>query len=190
MRLQTEYMSIKNCCMISSSDDFQAHQQHPQRRCCFSQTALLWFEVLPDLSLPLPGLSLAHPGLSPPHPGVSPVYLGLLPAHQGLSLAHPGAPRLLVGTPRPVASAPRYSDSRQECPPRVWYSPEIYASKFTLHIFSDTPGAFHWLKYILLMLSSHGHSYTHIWAWYCTVPLCGLSTAELMSGVCNGLGRT
>jgi hypothetical protein len=57
----------------------------------------------------------------------------------------PGAPRLFTG-------APRYSEGWQVCPPRVWYSPEIDASKFTLHILSDTPGGFQWLKYILLML--------------------------------------
>jgi len=41
-------MSFKNRCTISSSYEFQAHQQRSQRRCCFSQNALLWFEVLPD----------------------------------------------------------------------------------------------------------------------------------------------
>ena len=41
-------MSFKNLCTISSSYEFQAHQQRSQRRCCFSQNALLWFEVLPD----------------------------------------------------------------------------------------------------------------------------------------------
>jgi len=106
MRIQSEY----------SSYDFQAHQQHSQRRCCFSQTARLWFEVLPDMS----------------------------PAFPGLSPALPGAPRL-------VAGAPSYSEGRQECPPRVWCSPEIDASKFTLHILSGTPGGFQWLTYILLM---------------------------------------
>ena len=115
MRIQTEY----------SSYDFQAHLQRSQRRCCLSQTALLWFEVLPDMSLAL----------------------------QCLSSALPGAPRLVVGAPRLVAGAPSYSEGRQECPPRVWYSPEIDASKFTLHILSNTPGGFQWLKYILLMLS-------------------------------------
>jgi len=41
-------MSFKNRCTISSSSEFQAHQQRSQRRCCFSQNAQLWFEVLPD----------------------------------------------------------------------------------------------------------------------------------------------
>jgi len=116
MRIQTEYMGFKNCWTISSSYDFQAHQQRSQRRCCFSQTALLWFQVL-----------------------------------AGFSPALPGAPRLVVGAPRLVTGAPSYSQGRQDCPPRVWYSPEIDASKFTLHILSDTPGGFQWLKYILLM---------------------------------------
>jgi len=60
------------------SYDLQAHQQCSQRR-CFSQTALLWFQVLPDLSPVLVDLSLALPGL----------------LH-----ALAGAPRLVVGAPR------------------------------------------------------------------------------------------
>jgi len=77
----------------------------------------------------------------------------------------PGAPKVPSGAPRcsqtyhnhsdgtPVAVIrdPSYCEGRPECPPRVWYSPEIDASKFTLHILSDTPGVFQWLKYILLM---------------------------------------
>jgi len=54
-------------------------------------------------------------------------------------------------TPVPVIRDPSYSEGRPECPPRVWYSPDIDASKFTLHILSDTPGVFQRLKYILLM---------------------------------------
>jgi len=56
------------------------------------------------------------------------------------------------GTPVPVIRDPSYSDGWPECPSRVWYSPEIDASKFTLHILSDTAGDSQWLKYILLML--------------------------------------
>jgi len=88
MRIQTEYMSFNNRWMICSSYDFEAHQQRSQRRWCFSQTALLWFEVLPDLSPALRGLSLAHPDLT---------------------LAHPGAPRLVVSAPRLIAGAPMCS---------------------------------------------------------------------------------
>ena len=40
--------------MIGSSYEFQAHQQHSQRGCCFSQPALLRFEVLPVMSPVLP----------------------------------------------------------------------------------------------------------------------------------------
>jgi hypothetical protein len=105
MRIQTEY----------SSYDFQAHKQRSQRR-SFPQTALLWFQVLPDM----------------------------LPALPGVSAALTGAPRLVVG-------APSYSEGRQECPPRVWDSAEIDASGFTLHILSNTPWGFQWVKYILLM---------------------------------------
>jgi len=110
-------MSFNNCWMISSCD-FQAHLQCSQRR-CFSQTALMWFEVLPDLSPALPG-----------------------------------APKVVVGAPRVVVGAPSYSEGRQECPPRVWYSAEIDASMFTLHILSDTPWGFQCLKYIVLMCIS------------------------------------
>jgi len=70
------------------------------------------------------------------------------PALPGFSPALPGPPKLVIG-------APSYSEGRQECPPRVWYSPEIDASMLTLHILSDTPGGFQWLKYILLMMPSH-----------------------------------
>jgi hypothetical protein len=108
---------------MSSHYDSQAHQQRSQRRCSFSHTALQWFELLPDLSLAYPGLLQVPPALLP---------------------AHPGASKL-------VAGAPSYSEGRLECPPMVWYSPEIYTSKFTLHTLSDTPGSFQWLKYILLM---------------------------------------
>jgi len=116
-------MGLKNCWTISSSYDFQAHQQRSQQRCCLPQTALLWFEVLTDMLLALPVLSAAPPT----------------------------APRLVVVAPRLVSGTPTHSEGQQECPPRVQYTPEIDASKFTLHILSDTPEGFQWLKYILLM---------------------------------------
>ena len=46
MRLQTECISFENHWTISSSYDFQVHQQHSQGR-CFSQAALQWLNVLP-----------------------------------------------------------------------------------------------------------------------------------------------
>jgi len=55
------------------------------------------------------------------------------------------------GTPVPVIRYPSHSEGRPECTPRVWYSPELDVSKFTLHILSDTPAASERLKYILLM---------------------------------------
>jgi len=57
----------------------------------------------------------------------------------------------ILVTPVAVVRDPSYSEGRPEYPPRVWYSPEIDASKFALHILSDTPGVFQRLKYILLM---------------------------------------
>jgi len=54
-------------------------------------------------------------------------------------------------TPVPVVRDPGYFEGLPEYPPSVWYSPELDASKFTLHILSDTPGGFWWLKYIVLM---------------------------------------
>ena len=81
MRIQTEYMSFKNRWTISSSYDSQVHLEHSQRRCHFFQTALQWFDVLPDVSLALPDA---------PRVVV-------------------GAPRLVVGAPRLVAPAPRCS---------------------------------------------------------------------------------
>jgi len=53
-------MSFKNRWTISCSYEFQAHQQHSQRRWCFSHTALLWFEVLPDMSPVLSGALLCN----------------------------------------------------------------------------------------------------------------------------------
>ena len=46
MRIHTECIRFENRCTISSSYDFQLHQQHSQRW-CFSQTALQWFNMLP-----------------------------------------------------------------------------------------------------------------------------------------------
>jgi hypothetical protein len=81
------------------------------------------------------------------------------------SVTLPGAPKVLSstptfsktylnhshGTPLNIIRYPSYSQGRPECPPRVWYSPESDASNFTIHILSDTPRGFQWLKYILLM---------------------------------------
>jgi hypothetical protein len=59
-----------------------------------------------------------------------------------MSPAFPGAFRLGVGAPSLLAGAPSYVEGEQEYPARIRYSPEIDASKFTLHILSDTPGGF------------------------------------------------
>jgi len=55
------------------------------------------------------------------------------------------------GTPWPVIRDLSYSEGWPECPPWVWYTPDIDASKFTLHILSDPSGGSQRLIYILLM---------------------------------------
>jgi len=98
MRIQTEYLSFKTRWMISSSYDFQAHQQCSQRRCHFSQTVLQWFEVLPSWSLALPG---------------APRFVVGAPRHVIC------APRLLVSAPRLVAGAPRCSQVHPKFSPAL-----------------------------------------------------------------------
>jgi len=93
-------MSFRNCWTISSSYHFQAHQHRSQRRCCFSQTALQWFEVLPGLSSTHPGLSSALRDLSLALPDLSSVLKDLSSALPGLLLALPGASRPVIGAPR------------------------------------------------------------------------------------------
>jgi len=93
---------------IRSSYDFLPHLQHSQRR-CFSQTALLWFEVLPDLSPALRGLSSALPYLSSTLPDLS----SALP---DLSPALPGAPRC---TQSSLRRSEVFTNISQSLP---WYS--------------------------------------------------------------------
>jgi len=157
MRIQTEYISFKNCWRISSSCNFQAHLQRSQR-CRLSQTALQRFNVLLGLSLVLPGISPALPGVSTPLPGVSPALPGVSPALLSAPKHFAGTPRCSHTyynhshhTPVLVIRDPSYSQGRPECPPTVWHSPEIDASKFALHILSDTPGGSQWLNYVLQM---------------------------------------
>jgi len=64
-RIQSENMNFKYRWTISSGYDFQAHWQRSQRIYCFSQNALLWFEVLPDLSSVLPVMSSALADFTP-----------------------------------------------------------------------------------------------------------------------------
>jgi len=84
-----------------------------QRRCCFSQTALLRFEVLPDL----------------------------LPALPCLAPALPGAPRLVVGAHRNVASAARCSQMHPDFPPalRGVLNPTTISPMVLLYQSSDIP---------------------------------------------------
>jgi hypothetical protein len=49
---------------------------------------------------------------------------------------------VVPGAPNQVISAPSYSEGRQEYPSTVCYSLDIHASRFSLVIFSATPGRF------------------------------------------------
>jgi len=61
------------------------------------------------------------------------------------------------GTPVPVLRGSSFSQGRQEYSSRVWYSPEIDPSKFTLHILSDPHGVIQRLKFILSMSQACHH---------------------------------
>jgi len=145
--------------MISSSYDLQAHRQRSQWRCCLSQTALLWFEMLPDLLLSSQACCrhylnfcwCANAGRRPLQalPGARNV---LSVAARCFQTYHNHS----HGTPVPVIRDPRNSEGQPESPPRVWSSPEIDTFMFTLYILSDTPGGSHWLRSIVLMGSMIG----------------------------------
>jgi len=192
-----EYMSFKNRWTITRTYDFQVHQHRSQGKCCVSQSAQLWFEVLPDLSPALPGLWSALPGL--------------MSVLQGLSLALPGAPKVFSAAPRcsqtyhnhspdtpvPVIRYSNYFEGQLECPPRVWYSPDIDPSKLTLHILSDTPGRSQWLKDILLMLlwqllvlSETAISYLELSSWFVRYALLGLNVGRNQISSVYGLSWT
>jgi len=85
------------------------------------------------------------------------------------------------GTSVPVIRDPSYTEGQQECPPRVWYSPEIEVSKFSLHILSDTPGGSQWLKYIVLMMYQWLH-----WAeeWFVLTMLEAYKIGSLSVSLC------
>jgi len=85
MRILTDDMWFKNHWMIRSKYDLQVHKRHCQWRCCFSQTALQWFEVFWGMLSPFSGLQRL-----------------LTRAPRVLSCV----PRDLTGTPRDIASSP------------------------------------------------------------------------------------
>jgi len=96
----------------------------------------------------IPALVLRH---SQVHPKISPA-LRHAPEHIPINpivLLYQSSEIPVI--PVPVIRDPSYSEGRLECPPRVWYSPEIDTSNFTLYILTDTPGGFQILKYILLV---------------------------------------
>jgi len=68
------------------------------------------------------------------------------------SFVHPYQSSEIPVTLVPFIRDPIYSEGWPACPLTVLYSPEIDASKFTLHILSDTPGVFQRLKCSLLMM--------------------------------------
>jgi len=144
MRMLNQYMTLKNCWERSSSYDFHAHRQNSQRRRIFTQSTLLWLQVLRDLSPAFLGLSLAPPGIPPALPGEPNVHFSTPRCSQTYD-------HNTHGTSVSVLREPRYSEGRLEWSTRVWDSPENVVSKFTLHILSDTTGRFQRLKYNLLM---------------------------------------
>jgi len=170
-------MSLKNCSTISSSYAFQVYGQYSPRRWHFSLTAWQRFYMLPWMMLALPGAPRLIVRDLRFVVGAPRLVASLSRYSQACRLGSqtwcrcsqvlPGAPKHLSdvlrcfqtyhnhshGTPGPAMRDPSYSNSWLECPPRVWYSPEIDASKFALHMFSDTPEESEWLNYILLMWS-------------------------------------
>jgi len=107
--------------------------------CCRHSQACRWLSQVLQVLLP------ALPGLSPVLPDAHIVLPGTLRCSQSYhNHSH--------GTPPPGIRDPSYPEGWQGCPPRVWYSPEIDKSRFTLHILSDTPQVVQWLKCILLMV--------------------------------------
>jgi len=145
MIIKTEYISCKNRWTISSSYDFQAHQQHFQRWWCFSQTALQWFNVLP-------GLWSVFTGLWSVLPGLWSVLLSLWWALPGLLPVLPGAPRLVVGAPRLVSGIPRRSQVPLKDTASVQQTLGFYHPGILVWQLSDTPRCSQWPKYILLMV--------------------------------------
>ena len=172
-------MSLENLWTISSSYDFQAHQQRFQTG-RFSQTALHWFEVLPRCSQgwcwhcqaccqccqaccrrcqACCQRSQACPRRSQTRRRHSQTCCCRSQVLPGAPKVFSGIPRCFQtyhnhthGTPVSVIGDPSYSKGWLEYPSRVLYSPQFDPFKFTLNILSDTPGGFQWLKYILLMI--------------------------------------
>jgi len=139
-------MISKHTSSIPKQDVVFPRLLHSNSRC--SQACRWRSQVLPDLLL---------------------VLQDLLSALSDLSSALPGAPKVFCRAPRfsqtyhndshhtPVQVIRDFScsEGQPEYTSRVWYSPEIDAFMFSLHILWDTPGGSQWLKYILLMDDSN-----------------------------------
>jgi len=69
------------------------------------------------------------------------------------------------GVPGSVIRDPSYSDCRLQCPPRVWFSPEIDASKFRLCLLSHSMGLpvtkIHFADTLLPLEWSRGRQHRH-----------------------------
>ena len=98
MSIHTEYMSFNNRWSISSSYHFQPHQQHSQKQCCFSETALLWVKVLP--------------GLSPAYPCAPRLVVS--------------APRHVTGAPRCCQVHPQFSLALRSVPKPITKTPMVH----------------------------------------------------------------
>ena len=64
-------------------------------------------------------------------------------------------------TPVPVIRDQGYSEGHPEWPSRVWFSPAIHASMFTLCLLSLSPGGSQRPPYILLMQWGHPTAHNH-----------------------------
>jgi hypothetical protein len=126
---------ISRCTSSFPNEDIFPQLLYSVMRC---PHACCWrSQVLPRLSTSLPDLWSELPGALKAHSGA----LRCSQTYHNHSLV----------TTVPIIKDSRYFEGRPECPPKVWYSPEIDTSNFTVHILSDTLGGFQWLNYILLM---------------------------------------
>jgi len=100
---------------------------------------------------------------------MSPALLDVLSALSGAPNILSGSdPKLITITPIVLlyqsSDIPPTKQAGHHAHPRVWYSPDIDAFKFTLHIISDNPPGFLWPKYIFLRKHKCLLSIFKLWA--------------------------
>jgi len=141
MRIQTENTSFKNGWMLRSCYDFQVYLQCSQRRCSLSQTALLWFKVLPDLLPALSDLLSVLPDAPKVVVGAPMIVVGASIIVVSTSILDVGTSILVMGAPRVVAGAPRCSDVQVKFSPalRVIARLITIAPKILLYQSSEIP---------------------------------------------------